>query len=46
MLNIYANNIDVDGARAFGETLQSNSVLEYIDFGHNRLRNEGLNALV
>ena len=45
MLNIFANTIDVDGARAFEKTLGVNSTLELIDFGHNRLRNEGLMAI-
>ena len=42
---MFANNIDVDGARAFGKTLAENKVLEFIDFGHNRLRDEGLLAI-
>jgi len=40
-LNIFANTIDVDGARSFEKTLAANSTLEFIDFGHNRLRDEG-----
>ena len=44
-LNLFANTIDVDGARAFGNTLAVNDVLECIDFGHNRIRDEGILSL-
>ena len=35
----------MDGARAFGNTLAVNDVLECIDFGHNRIRDEGILSL-
>jgi len=35
----------VDGARSFEKTLAVNSTLEFIDFGHNRLRDEGVLSL-
>jgi len=31
----------IDGARAFGKAFETNSTLEFIDFGHNRIRDEG-----
>jgi len=44
-LNLFANKIDVDGARAFKNTLEKNCVLQWIDFGHNKLRDAGLSVL-
>lgn len=32
----------MDGARAFGKTFQTNSTLEFVDFGHNSIRDEGI----
>lgn len=45
VLNLFDNMIGFDGARGFGETLKVNNTLELIDFGMNRIRNKGLNAL-
>lgn len=42
---MFANTIDVDGARSFEKTLSKNKKLEWIDFGHNRLRDEGVLSL-
>lgn len=44
-MNLFSNNIDVDGARSFQKMLSKNSTLQWIDFGHNRIRDEGLTAL-
>ena len=41
-LNIFNNVISYDGARSFAQTLSTNNTLEYIDFGHNRIRDSGL----
>lgn len=45
ILNLFSNNIDVDGARAFGKTFKTNNTLEFVDFGHNSIRDEGLSAI-
>jgi hypothetical protein len=44
-LNLFKNTIDVDGARAIRELLESNSTIEFIDLGHNRIRSKGLEAI-
>jgi hypothetical protein len=44
-LNLYRNKVDVDGARALRELLKVNSTLEFLDVGHNRLREKGIIAL-
>jgi len=44
-LNLYRNIIDVDGARSIGKMLESNKSLEFLDIGHNRIRQTGLKAI-
>jgi Ran GTPase-activating protein (RanGAP) involved in mRNA processing and transport len=44
-LNLYRNICDVNGARAIGECLKKNSSLEFLDIGHNRIRQTGLKAI-
>ena len=44
-LNLYRNKVDVDGARALRELLKVNTTLEFLDVGHNRLREKGIKAL-
>lgn len=44
-LNLYRNSADVDGARAIGEALKVNCTLQFLDMGHNRLRQTGLKAI-
>jgi Ran GTPase-activating protein (RanGAP) involved in mRNA processing and transport len=44
-LNLYRNKVDVDGARALREALKVNKTLEFLDVGHNRLREKGIKAL-
>lgn len=43
---MYRNIIDVDGARALGEALKTNTSLTFIDIGHNRIRLTGLKSIV
>jgi len=43
--NIFNNKIGYDGAMAFKDTLLVNSTLEFIEFGHNRIRSKGLLAI-
>lgn len=45
-LNLYRNILDVDGARSIGKMLQVNKSLEFLDIGHNRIRETGLKAIV
>jgi len=39
---MFNNKIGYDGAKAFSDTLKKNTSLEFIEFGHNRIRNKGL----
>lgn len=41
-LNLYRNILDVDGARSIGALLKVNSTIEFLDVGHNRIRQTGL----
>lgn len=41
-MNLFHNLIDVDGMRGLSENLATNKSLRYIDFGFNKLRDEGL----
>lgn len=41
-LNLFNNGIGFDGAKAFAETFAENTVLEFVEFGHNRIRDRGL----
>ena len=45
-LNLYRNNIDVDGARALRELLKVNNTLEFLDVSYNRLRYKGTVAII
>lgn len=36
---------DVDGARALGNALKTNSSLKFLDLGHNRIRQTGLKSI-
>jgi Ran GTPase-activating protein (RanGAP) involved in mRNA processing and transport len=44
-LNLYRNILDVDGARALGALLKVNTTIEFLDIGHNRIRQTGLRAI-
>lgn len=44
-LNLYRNLVDVDGARALKELLKVNKSIEFLDLGHNRLREKGVKAI-
>ena len=44
-LNLYRNGCDVDGARAMKKLLEVNESLEFLDMGHNSLREKGIKAL-
>lgn len=44
-LNLFKNTIDVDGARAIREMLKVNTSIEFLDIGHNRIRQKGLEAI-
>ena len=44
-LNIFNNIIGYDGAKAFAEALKVNNTIEFIELGHNRIRNKGLHIL-
>lgn len=44
-LNLFNNKIGYDGAKAFANTFAKNNVLEFVEFGHNRIRNKGLLAI-
>lgn len=39
---MFNNNIGYDGALAFAETLKVNKTLEFLELGHNRIRNKGI----
>ena len=44
-LVLYDNKFGVEGAKALGEALRQNSVLEELDLGCNRIRNKGARAI-
>jgi Ran GTPase-activating protein (RanGAP) involved in mRNA processing and transport len=44
-LNLYRNNVDVDGARSLRELLKVNKSIEFLDVGYNRLREKGIKAI-
>jgi len=44
-LNLYRNVFDVDGARALGKALKTNTTLSLLDIGHNRIRLTGLKSI-
>jgi len=41
-LNLFNNKIGYDGAKAFAETFSVNKTIEFVEFGHNRIRDKGL----
>ena len=41
-LNLFRNLQDVDGLRSLSQILATNTTLKFIDFGFNRLKDEGL----
>jgi len=45
-LNLFKNTIDVDGARAVRDLLKVNKNIEFLDIGHNRIRQKGLEAII
>eukprot|EP00826_Nyctotherus_ovalis_P059995 TRINITY_DN838_c0_g2_i6.p1 TRINITY_DN838_c0_g2~~TRINITY_DN838_c0_g2_i6.p1 ORF type:complete len:246 (+),score=66.09 TRINITY_DN838_c0_g2_i6:73-810(+) len=45
VLNLFANAVDVDGARALKESFKVNTTLAKIDLGCNRLREKGVKEL-
>lgn len=45
-INLFNNKITFDGAKAFAENvLPFNTVLEFLEIGHNRIRDKGLKAI-
>ena len=44
-LSLFKNLIDVDGCRSVRELLKVNRNIEYLDLGHNRIRQKGLEAI-
>lgn len=44
-LSLYRNIFDVDGARALGKALKTNTSLVDLDIGHNRIRLTGLKCI-
>jgi Ran GTPase-activating protein (RanGAP) involved in mRNA processing and transport len=44
-LNLFKNTLDVDGARALRDLLKVNHSIEFLDVGHNRIRQKGLEAI-
>lgn len=44
-LNLFSNNIDVDGVRALAKVLKDNKSLQCLDLGYNRIKDEGLKQL-
>ncbi len=44
-LNLYRNKVDVDGARSLRDLLKVNKSIEFLDVGHNRLREKGITAI-
>ena len=44
-LSLYRNIFGVEGARAIGKALSKNKALEFLDIGHNRIRQTGLKAI-
>jgi len=44
-LNIFNNKIGYDGAVSIGEGLKTNNVIEFLDVGHNRIRDKGLRKI-
>lgn len=44
-LSLYRNVFDVDGARALGTMLKTNTSLKFLDVGHNRIRLTGLKSI-
>lgn len=45
-LNLFKNTIDVDGARAVRDLLKVNKNITFLDIGHNRIRQKGLEAII
>jgi hypothetical protein len=44
-LNLFNNKIGYDGAVSIGNGLNKNNSLEFLDIGHNRIRDKGLRKL-
>ena len=44
-LSLYRNIFDVDGARALGIALKTNTSLKFLDIGHNSIRVTGLKSI-
>ena len=44
-ISLYRNIFDVDGARALGRALKTNTSLRMLDIGHNRIRLTGLKSI-
>lgn len=44
-LNIYGNLIEVEGCSFISNALKSNSVLEFLDIGKNKIKNRGVTNL-
>lgn len=45
-LNLFNNNAGYDSSVALAKVLENNTALEFLDLGHNRIRNKGLSVLV
>jgi hypothetical protein len=44
-LNLFKNTLDVDGARALRDLLKVNTSITFLEIGHNRIRQKGLEAI-
>lgn len=42
---MFNNKISFDGAQAFANLLEVNNVIEFLDLGHNRIRDKGMTSL-
>jgi len=46
-LNVFNNKIGYDGAKAIAENIVANHpMLEFLELGHNRIRDKGLDAII
>jgi len=44
-LNLFKNTFDVDGSRALRDMLKVNTSIDFLEIGHNRIRQKGLEAI-
>lgn len=44
-INLFNNKIGFDGAKGFADLIEVNNTIEFLDLGHNRIRNKGITVL-